>query len=319
MTPWWLPWRARSSRWAGLAAEAGEITLTVVGGGTGAAQGLLAADVQAGEFTAANLGELVSRNSCDRAHCVLTLEPGAYSLFQVERPPVGEDELRDAVRWKIKDLIDYPLEEAVLDVFDVPPRGQGQTSGTVYVAVAHAAQLRPRVAAIQDAGLRLERIDIAELSLRNIAGRVSAPDEAIALIHLGRHRGMVAIARGQTLYLARSVSYGFDTLNPVASADSDELGLADVDPGLEAIALEVQRTADYYDSYFGQASVRKVRIVPGLPSLEGLASHLGNTLALDAQLVPFEELGMLAEDIDAASLAPGVLALGGVLLPGEGS
>jgi MSHA biogenesis protein MshI len=302
----------------GVAAEAGEITLTVVGRGKGLKQQLLAADTQAGEWAQDHLRELVSRNQAAGAQCVLTLEPGAYSLFQVERPPVDDSELRDAVRWKIKDLVDYPLDEAVLDVFDVPPRSQGQQSGTVYVAVAYAPSLRPRVEAIQGAGLELERIDIAELSLRNMALRVSEADEAMALIHLGRHRGMVAIARGPTLFLARSLAYGFDTLGTATSTDDDELGFADADPGMEAIALEVQRTADYYDSYFGQSPVRKIRIIPGLPSLEGLASHLGSNLALDAQLVPFEELGMLADDLDVASLAPGALALGGVLTPAEG-
>lgn len=294
--------------------------MALVDSGKGSNQSLLAADAEAGDLTAENLETLVDRNEAKGASCVLTLEPGAYSLFQVERPAVGADELRAAARWKIKDLLDYSLEEAVLDVFDVPPRAQGQESGSIYVAAAHAPSLWPRVDAIHEADLELERIDIAELSLRNIAYRVSEADEATALIHLGRHRGMVAIVRGQTLFLARSLGHGFDTLSAGGGGDdSGELGFADADPGFEAIALEVQRTADYYDSYFGQAGVRRIRIVPGLPSLEGLASHLSENLALDTQLVPFEELGALAEDLDQAALAPGVLALGGVLAPPEGS
>lgn len=314
----WPPWRRSSSRWVGLTTEAGEITLALVGRQTAKGRELLAADVEGGEFTETTLAPLIERNQAAGASCVLTLEPGAYSLFQVERPQVGPDELRAAVRWKIKDLVDYSLDDAVLDVFDVPPRSQGQDSGSVYVAVASAEQLRPRVEAINEAGLALQRIDIAELSLRNIAASIAGPEEAVALIHLGRHRGMVAIARGQTLYLARALGYGFDTLGGGAAVAEDGMDFADADPGFEAIALELQRTADYYDSYFGQAPVRKIRIVPGLPSLEPLASHLGSNLALDADLVPFESLGMLAPDFDAAAMAPGVLALGGVLAA-EGS
>jgi len=310
----------KAARWTGLSTEAGEVTLMMTGRNGGPSQPVLSADVLTGDFATDSLNELVARNGAAKSRCVLTLEPGAYSLFQVERPAVGADELRSAVRWKIKDLIDYPLGEAVLDVFDVPPRSEGQQSGTVYVAAAHAPTLQPRVAAIDEAGLALQRIDIAELSLRNIAARVSDPEEAIALIHLGRHRGMIAIVRGTTLFLARSLAYGFDTLSSaVPAAEGDELGFADADPGFESVALEVQRTADYYDSYFGQTPIRRIRIVPGLPSLEGLASHLSTNLALDTQLVPFEGLGMLAPDIDASALAPGVLALGGVLNPSEAS
>ena len=50
----------------------------------------------------------------------LVLNPDEYQLHLVESPDVPDSELREAVRWRIRDLIDFPVDEAAIDVFDMP-------------------------------------------------------------------------------------------------------------------------------------------------------------------------------------------------------
>jgi hypothetical protein len=48
------------------------------------------------------------------------LDVADYQLLLVESPDVLAAELKAAVRWRLKDIIDFPLEDAVVDVFGIP-------------------------------------------------------------------------------------------------------------------------------------------------------------------------------------------------------
>ena len=45
----------------------------------------------------------------DRYHCATLLQPGDYQLLAVETPVVPRDELKSAIRWRIKDMLDYKI------------------------------------------------------------------------------------------------------------------------------------------------------------------------------------------------------------------
>ena len=44
----------------------------------------------------------------DRYQCATFLSPGEYQMLVVEAPDVPQAELKDAMRWRVKDMIDYP-------------------------------------------------------------------------------------------------------------------------------------------------------------------------------------------------------------------
>jgi len=52
--------------------------------------------------------------------CAALLKPGEYQLLLVEAPNVPKDELKSAIRWRIKDMIDYHIDDATVDVLDIP-------------------------------------------------------------------------------------------------------------------------------------------------------------------------------------------------------
>jgi MSHA biogenesis protein MshI len=62
--------------------------------------------------------------------CNYVLTPRDYNLYLIESPAVEPQELKSAVRWKIKDLLDIPAEEAAIEVFPVPEDAfQGRSWG----------------------------------------------------------------------------------------------------------------------------------------------------------------------------------------------
>src|ERR1044071_3667210 len=79
-----------------------------------------------------------------RAPTVSVLDPGGYRLLLVEAPDVPPDELRAAVRWRVKDLIDFHVDDAVIDVFEMPPHARGGRNRMMYAATAKADYVKQR-------------------------------------------------------------------------------------------------------------------------------------------------------------------------------
>src|SRR5690349_6905444 len=48
------------------------------------------------------------------------LSLGDYQMLSVDAPNVPPDELKTAIRWRLKDLLDYHIDDATIDVLDVP-------------------------------------------------------------------------------------------------------------------------------------------------------------------------------------------------------
>src|SRR5262245_41425598 len=61
----------------------------------------------------------------DRYRCLTLLAPDEYQLLLVEAPNVQPAELKAAVRWRVKDLLDYHVDDATIDVLDIPPDPSG--------------------------------------------------------------------------------------------------------------------------------------------------------------------------------------------------
>ncbi|MDD9895697.1 MAG: hypothetical protein OXU24_07920 [Gammaproteobacteria bacterium] len=116
------------------------------------------------------LNKLVKDLGLEGTQCSYVLNPKDYNLHLVEAPNVEPEELKQAVRWKIKDLLDMKVEDAAINVFQVPEdayRGREM----VYVVAALKTRIQNIVKLISESGLELAVIDIPELVMKNIASR----------------------------------------------------------------------------------------------------------------------------------------------------
>jgi MSHA biogenesis protein MshI len=102
----------------------------------------------------------------------VTLPLGNYHMAQIERPPVDPGELIDAVRWRIKGQLDYPVEDAVIQVFDVP-HSETQRVPLIHVVAAPNRTIRELTALVKRAGLVPSKVTIVELAVRDLASRMT--------------------------------------------------------------------------------------------------------------------------------------------------
>ena len=213
------------------------------------------------------------------------LQIGDYSLILVEAPQVPAAEQAAAVRWRLKDLVDYSVDEAVVDVFRVPTL-KGGKDNMLYAVVARAPLVKSLIDEINAAGIALDIIDIPEFALRNLTALLPEDVGGVACIHLEEQAGLITITRQRTLYLSRRFDYGRARL--LAG------GARALTPALEglldAIVIEVQRSLDYYESHFAQPPVRAVVMTPLGADIEGVCAYLGSQLGIPTRMLRVREV-----------------------------
>lgn len=205
-----------------------------------------------------------------RERCTMSLEPGEYALLLTEAPIVPREDMRSAVRWRIKDLIDFPVDDATIDVFDVPKSGGAGAARSIYVVAARNSAVRRVADLCSDAGINLDVIDIPELAQRNLAGLCAEDATGLALLLFEADHGLITITRGGELYMSRRIEVGIETLR---QAENPALHF-------EQVALEVQRSLDYFDSHFREAPIGHLLVAPILP-VSGLNEFLNSNLNLE--------------------------------------
>ncbi|TMG72271.1 MAG: agglutinin biogenesis protein MshI [Betaproteobacteria bacterium] len=153
---------------------------------------------------ASSLQSAANEHGFGRVTCTTLLEPADYQILMVEPPKVPADELKAAIRWKIKDLIEYHIDDATVDVFEV--RGEGEAKGTakaMYAVATPNEVVQKRIALFEEASVPLKVIDIPEMAQRNIAGLFESPDKATAMLAFSSWGGLLTISIHGELLLTR--------------------------------------------------------------------------------------------------------------------
>ena len=81
-----------------------------------------------------------------RFRCTTLLKPADYQILLVEAPAVKREELKPALRWRVKDMLDYPVDNASIDALDLPvPPGIAQRVHYMYAVAAKNETVRATV------------------------------------------------------------------------------------------------------------------------------------------------------------------------------
>lgn len=217
----------------------------------------------------------------DRHQCLALLPPADYQMLFVEAPNVPALELKTAVRWRIKDLLDYHVQDATIDVLDLPlPPGGAARAHSMYAVAARNDVIQACIERFNGAHIPLSVIDIPETAQRNIAALLEPAERGLALLYVDRTQSLLTITARGELYLARRIDLGLDQL------DDDAPGAAEAE---NRLLLELQRSFDHLDRQFPFAAPAKVVLAP-TPSQTGLREHLAENLDLPVEELRFADI-----------------------------
>ena len=264
--------------------------------------------------TVGELAAVCEAHKLDKQALSEVMAPGEFTLQLLDAPQVAEEEMRDAVRWKIKDLLDYDIEHAVLDVFEIPGLKEQGRMPQIYAVCAHEDKVRKCIEQAESADMALRYIDIPELAQRNIAARLADDEAGVALLNLQEDRGLLTLTQQSILYLARELDSGYRVLANTAVANDGALALSEMPgEGLENVALEIQRSLDYYESHFRRPPIKTLLIAPLAQPLPELLEHIRSSLGLNVRMLDLAEMIDMPSEPNAQMQARAFYAIGAAL------
>jgi len=252
------------------------------------------------------LSEIVKSQSLHNSRCNIILSSNSYQLSQANIAELPEGERRDAARWQIGERIDYPPEEAVVDLYEVAPYGSEKIP-LVYVVSAQQALLRDRIQLAEASGLALEAIDIPEFALRNVCDLFTEDERGLAILLLLEQSGVLVIVRDGTLYLVRWLNSGMNDLIPYAE------NIEALTEQLDTIVLEIQRSFDYCESTFHLPLVSRLLIAQTQQEIPAVVSYLNDYLTVPVTSFSFENVLTVPEENTQIELNRCLISIGGAL------
>jgi MSHA biogenesis protein MshI len=147
------------------------------------------------------------------------------------------------------------------------------------------------------------------MAQRNLALLMPQEASGILFITFGTHDGLITLSKQGEIYLTRRVDTGLDLL----TAEGDTTVYYD------RVVLEIQRSLDYYDSYFRQPPISSVVLAPATSELQPLADYLRANLNSNVEIFdPSAWLDWPAPG-DAPLSGDSLLVLGAALRREEGA
>lgn len=227
------------------------------------------------------LEKLAKDLGVSRYHCTTLLTSGQYQLQMVDAPNVPPDELKAAVRWRLKDLLDFHVEDATIDVLDIPvDKHAAARSHSIYAVVAHNQVIREHQDMFSKAKIPLLAIDIPEMAQRNISMMLVEEARGIAFLSFSGQDGLLTVVYAGELYLSRRIDL---SLSQLQQADKERRNAC-----FDRIALELQRSFDHFDRQFHFITISKLVISPMGEVAPRLRDYLSSSLYTPVEALDLE-------------------------------
>lgn len=229
-------------------------------------------------------------------HCTLLLKHGEYQLLQIEKPNVPAEELKQAIRWKLKDMIDYPVEQATVDVIDIPTDPSNARRQAYVYAVATRNELISGYieSLIEFSASGLEAIDIPELAQRNLARYLEQENRGLAMLSINGADGLLTFTSGGELYHARGIDIN---IKHMLSDDSEQKSTL-----YERLSLEIQRSLDNFERQFPYINVNRLVLAP-FEGREDFYDYLKTSLFVQVDRFDLSDIFSLEANVEIGDLA----------------
>ena len=227
--------------------------------------------------------------------CATHLKHEDYQLLISEKPEVPDDDLIDALQWTVKDVIALPIENVTLDTFYIP--NQTSAKKSINVVAASKDKIAQLDKPFEEAKLNLKIIDIEELALRNLAILNPHEKNGLVVLWLSEKRGKILFIKDHDIHLTRNIETGYETI--LNSYD-----------GVENIALEIQRSLDYFERHYSDIAVQNLLVMPFNAEIPHLITFLDKNLSISCHEFFLNEVVEGADTVKKEIVAKNLITFG---------
>lgn len=271
------------------------------------------------ECTRASAGEVLSRfvdsHNLKGLPAYAALSRDDYDTQFVDLPGIGENELRQALPWRVKPPGVLGNDEVVTTGVRLSNDREvsGDETTLVRATIMSKSLLHQLSDAINSAGLDLRAVFPRETALVTLAkqgvegtgldvdGEASAPP--IMTVFVAQRSTGVTVARGDQLYLSRTVTMEVNPDTGFDQAQTDQL------------VSECVRTATNFNKRLSSTPLTEALIGPDAPGMAGVRDALSQALGINCQALSLPPHIKPADDVvrAAAETPDGMLAISATL------
>jgi type IV pilus assembly protein PilM len=265
---------------------------------------------------------------------------------ELDLPWVPDGEVDSAVHFQSEEVIPFPADKTILStqLLGDNTAEDGTKTRRVLVAAAHRELVDGVVAAVEEAGLNVEGVDLVSSALvRALVDSDQPSEEPEAIVSVGAGLTVVVVHQEGRPQFVRTVGMGGSEATaaiaaaldlPQADAEAIKLRLGDgsaqaqaaeyaVQSTIQALVGEIRSSIQYFASLQGRAPIVRVLITGGGSLLRGFIPQLQAQVRIPVQAVsPLSRLNVSALDLSpeqAAAIDPVLAAPIGLALPGANS
>ena len=226
-------------------------------------------------------------------HCATLLGGRDYQMLAVEAPNVQPEELKMAVRFRLKDMLDFHIDDATIDVLDIPAdKNAAVRAHSMFAVAARNAIIEARQKLFAAAKINLSVIDIPEMAQRNFSAMLEPEGRGLAMLSFNEDGGLLTVTFGAELYLSRRIDV---SIEQIKESDADKRNAS-----FDRITLELQRSLDHFDRQFHFVTVSKLVLGP-LPTT-ALHDYLSSNLYMPVDALDLASLLDLSKTPELAGL-----------------
>lgn len=275
------------------------------------------------KFVVSAIRKAIPPKILKQATAFICLSDSIPQIKRIELPHMPLNEIAEALRWRIKSLVSFDIDKAVLD-FDIigeTTDKQGTKKYNLIMAAMPKEEVNKKISLLKEAGLKtIGGVNVDSFSMSQIIALTPEGKEkkTSAVLNLGYTQSTVNIYEGSKLTFVRNIPVGLRHIKefikgPVVSdkgpielttaemaqlkdmgipADNDSLlggklqgrhMLALLRPVLENICSEIRRSFDYYKTHMEGNDVSKLYLMGSGSRYKNLDIFIKNALRMETE------------------------------------
>jgi MSHA biogenesis protein MshI len=228
------------------------------------------------ELDSESLSQLAKKLPAAGFRWTFPLKRGEYNLLVIAQPTVEPEEMKQSLRWSIGTMVDYPVDEAVIDWMTIPTTNYlPMRAQHVYAVAARKDTVGAYSGLFERANLELSAIDIRETAQRNIAAMVERQGEALVMVGVDPQGVQITVTFAGELYLDRYIDWPLDAVI-TGSADARR-------KQFDRVVLQLHRSLDFVRRTLPFLDISRIVLAPlpaPIPLRESLETGFSETVEM---------------------------------------
>jgi type IV pilus assembly protein PilM len=269
------------------------------------------------------LQALIKEHKIKRKQAVMGLSGHSVIVKKISLPQMSEAELEESIHWEAEQYIPFDIDDVNLD-FQIIEGSSTAEEGKmdVLLVAAKKDKIDDYTGLVIQAGLQPTIVDLDSFALQN-AYEINyevVPGRNIALVNIGAGFSNISVLRNGMTSFTRDISIGgnhytdalvkeFGVSNEQAEkiktghdqgADPEAVRRV-MDTVTENIALEIQRSFDFFKATTADQEIHRILLSGGSARVKNIDSFLGQRLKIEVEINnPFQNIKVNEKKFDRA-------------------